>query len=203
MQKFFVKTNQIKDKKINIVDSDVKHIVNVLRMKVGDRIQVCNQDNSKNYIAEITEIKKEEIVTIIIDELENKNESNVSIDLYQGLPKADKMEFIIQKATEIGIKRIIPVDMIRCVVKLNEKEEKKKIDRWQNISLSAAKQSKRDMIPKIENKIKLNEVINYISNYDLFIVAYEEELKNTLKEELKKLEKKEEYKIGVDLTQKK
>ena len=121
----------------------------------------------------------------------------MEIHLYQGLPKADKMELIIQKTTELGIYKIIPVDMVRCVVKLDEKDIKKKIERWQKIAEGAAKQSKRDIIPKIENKLKLKDLINKIKEYDIFIVAYEEEEEKTLKQVLKKLENKNNYKIGI------
>ena len=107
------------------------------------------------------------------------------------------MELIIQKTIELGIYKIIPVDMVRCVVKLEEKDQKKKIERWQKIAEGAAKQSKRDIIPKIEDKIKLKEVINKIEQYDVFIVAYEEETNRTLKQVLKELENKNNYKIGI------
>lgn len=197
MQKFFVETNQMKENKIEIIGSDVKHITNVLRMQRHEKIQVCNQETAKNYIVEIEEIQKEKIITNILEELQTNTESNVKIDLYQGLPKADKMEFIIQKTTEIGIHSIIPVDMERCVVKLEEKEVKKKIERWQKIALAAAKQSKRDKIPQVKDKMKLKEVISKLQEYDKFLIAYEEELEHTLKQELQNMEKKENYKIGI------
>lgn len=197
MQKFFVEQNQIEKNKIIIIGTDVKHIANVLRMQKNEKMQICNTQTLDNYIVEIEEIKKEQIITKIIEKLQRSIEPNVKIDLYQGLPKADKMELIIQKTTEIGINKIFPVDMVRCVVKLQEKEEKKKIDRWQKIAEAAAKQSKRDKIPLIENKIKLKEILNKIKEYDAFFIAYEEENKNTLKYSLKNLEKRSSYKIGI------
>lgn len=195
MQKFFIETNQINDKEIFILGEDVNHIANVLRMQKNEKIQVCNKDNAKNYIVEIIQFEKERIITNIVEELNDTVEPNVKIDLYQGLPKSDKMEFIIQKTIEVGINKIIPVDMTRCVVKLNEKEAVKKIERWQKIAESAAKQSKRDIIPKIENIVKL-EKIN-IEQYDKFFIAYEDESKNLLKTELNKIDKSENYKIGI------
>ena len=197
MQKFFVKTNQIQENKINITGTDVNHISNVLRMKKQDKLQICNEETTENYIVQIEEISEEKIVTKIIEKLQTTNESNVEIDLYQGLPKADKMELIIQKTVEVGINKIVPVEMIRCVVKLEEKLAKKKIERWQKISETAAKQSKRDKIPQVENKIKLKDIENIIEKYDIFLIAYEEETANTLKQELKKLPKKESYKIAI------
>ena len=197
MQKFFVEENQIENNKIYIEGTDVNHISNVLRLDKKEKIQICNKNTLENYIAEIEEIQKEKIITNIVEKLQTIVESNVEIHLYQGLPKADKMELIIQKTTELGIYKIIPVDMIRCVVKLDEKDIKKKIERWQKIAEGAAKQSKRDIIPKIENKFKLKEVANKIKEYDIFIVAYEEETTKTLKQVLKKLENKNNYKIGI------
>ena len=197
MQKFFVDENQIKDNKIYIEGTDVKHISSVLRLEKEEKIQICNKKTMENYIVQIEEIEKEKIVTKIIEKLQTNVESNVEIHLYQGLPKADKMELIIQKTIELGIYKIIPVDMVRCVVKLEEKDQKKKIERWQKIAEGAAKQSKRDIIPKIEDKIKLKEVINKMEQYDVFIVAYEEETNRTLKQVLKELENKNNYKIGI------
>lgn len=197
MQKFFVEENQIENNKIYIEGTDVNHISNVLRLDKKEKIQICNKNTLENYIAEIEEIQKEKIITNIVEKLQTIVESNVEIHLYQGLPKADKMELIIQKTTELGIYKIIPVDMIRCVVKLDEKDAKKKIERWQKIAEGAAKQSKRDIIPKIENKVKLKDLIDKIKEYDIFIVAYEEETTKTLKQVLKKLENKNNYKIGI------
>lgn len=199
MQKFFVKASQVESNKIYITYDDVNHIINVLRLKKGDEIQICNIDDSKNYIAKIIEHKKEEVICEIKSEINKTTEPKVKIDIYQGLPKADKMELIIQKTTEIGVRSIIPVSMERSIVKINAKDEEKKIQRWQKISEVAAKQSKRDIIPKIENCIKLNEVLDRIDNYTKFIVAYEEEKSNTLKQVLKDIKIKDEsnVKIGV------
>lgn len=197
MQKFFVEENQIKDNKIIITGTDVKHISNVLRMEKGEKIQICDKDTIKNYIVKIEDIETDKIITNIVEELQTSIESNVEIDLYQGLPKADKMELIIQKTTEIGIYKIIPIDMVRCVVKLDEKDAKKKIERWQKIAEGAAKQSKRDIIPQVENKIKLKEVIDKIKEYDIFIVAYEEETNRSLKTILRDIKNKSNYKIGI------
>lgn len=197
MQKFFVESNQIKNEKIEITNEDRKHITNVLHMKKSEKIQIGNKETLETYLVEIEKIEKDKIITKILEKIEEQTESNVEIDLYQGLPKADKMELIIQKTTEIGINKIIPVEMLRCVVKLDEKDAKKKVERWQKIAESAAKQSKRNKIPIVENKIKLNEIKNKIKQYDIFIVAYEEEQINTLKNELKKVKKSEKYKIGI------
>lgn len=197
MQKFFVEENQIENDKINIIGEDVKHISSVLRMQKGEQILIGSKETLETYLTEIEQIEKEKVVAKIIEKYDTQTESNVEIDLYQGLPKADKMELIIQKTTEIGISKVIPVDMVRCIVKLDEKDAKKKIERWQKVAEGAAKQSKRSKIPEIKNKIKIKDLENIISQYDAFIVAYEEENEITLKQELKKLREQEKYKIGI------
>lgn len=197
MQKFFIEESQIENDKIVIIGEDVKHISSVLRMQKGEQILIGSKETLETYLTEIEQIEKEKVVAKIIEKLDTQTESNVEIDLYQGLPKADKMELIIQKTTEIGISKVIPVDMVRCIVKLDEKDAKKKIERWQKVAEGAAKQSKRSKIPEIKNKIKIKDLENIISQYDAFIVAYEEENEVTLKQELKKLREQEKYKIGI------
>ncbi len=186
MQKFFVKSEQIKENKIEIIGTDVNHIINVLRLKKDDEIQICNEDTSENYISKILNGDKEKLICEIVEKIDKTIETDVNITVYQGLPKADKMELIIQKTTEIGVKRIIPIQMERSIVKLSGKDEVKKIERWQKIAEVAAKQSKRDIIPKIENVQKIENICYNIKEYDLFIIAYEDEEQVKLKEILKK-----------------
>lgn len=197
MSKFFVKDNQINNNSINIVGEDVNHISNVLRMKKEDELQVCNQETGENYITKITSFSKEKIECEIVKKIDKTVESNVNITLFQGIPKFDKMELIIQKNTEVGVKKIVPVLMERTVVKLDEKTINKKIERWQKISEVAAKQSMRDIIPEVENVIKLKDIEK--QNYDIVLVAYENEDKNMLKSELIKLknEKMNKYNIAI------
>lgn len=197
MYKFFVSNNQIKDKKIAIIGEDVNHIKNVLRLNIDEKIIICNKDTAKSYIASISNISKEEIICSIIEENSSTTESNVNIDLFQGLPKSDKMEYIIQKTTELGVKHIYPVALERCVVKIDQKDENKKILRWQKIAESAAKQSKRDFIPTVENIINLENICKNISKYDIILLAYENEESNTIKQELQKIDKRENTNIGV------
>lgn len=101
LNKFFVSENQIEDNEIKIIDSDTNHIKNVLRLNLGEKIIICNKDSHENYVCEISKILKDEIICNIIEKLESIAESNVKIDIFQGLPKADKMELIIQKGTEL------------------------------------------------------------------------------------------------------
>lgn len=195
MSKFFVKENQINNDKIHILGEDVKHIANVLRMKKEDEVQICNQETGENYITKIISFSKDEIECEIVKKIIETVESNVDITLFQGIPKFDKMELIIQKNTEVGVKKIVPVLMERTVVKLDEKTANKKIERWQKIAEVAAKQSMRDIIPEIENIIKLQDITK--QDYDVVLVAYENEEKNMLKQELKKLQGKDRYKIAI------
>lgn len=201
MPKFFVKENQISNNKIEIVGDDVNHITNVLRMKQGEILKVCNQETGENYIVEIINAQKNSVTCEIQEKLEETAESNVDITLYQGLPKFEKMELIIQKNTEVGVNAIVPVIMERTVVKLDEKQVSKKLERWQKIAEIAAKQSMRDKIPEIKNIIKINKISDSLKNekFDTILVAYENEEKTMLKKELKKLEnlKDKKYKIAI------
>ena len=195
MPRFFVRTNQISNDNIDIIGEDVKHIKNVLRKQIGDKVEVCNQDTGDSYKCEIKNFSEDEIKINIIEKLKNIQEK-VQVDIYQGLPKSDKMELIIQKSVELGANAIIPVNMKRCVVKLEGKDEAKKTDRWQKIAESAAKQCGRSFIPEVKNLINVKDICNLINEYDAIIVAYENEKENTLKSELKKLDSAN-LKIGI------
>ena len=189
MPRFFVRNEQVKEKTIEILGEDIKHIKNVLRKQIGDKLEICNQDTKKSYICEIERLEDKSILTKIIEELK-KDDNKISVDIYQGLPKADKMELIIQKSVELGVNAIIPVAMKRCVVKIDTKDEIKKITRWQKIAESAAKQSGRNTIPEIKNVINIEKVNQLIKEYDSVIVAYENEKENTIKHELLILKEK-------------
>lgn len=197
MRKFFVDNDNIKDDKIIITGQDVNHIKNVLRLSIEEKILICDKLSSKNYVSKIEKIENDLVECSIVEEVQGDSEGNVELHIFQGLPKADKMELIIQKGTELGISSFIPVKLSRCIVKLDGKDEVKKQDRWQKISEVAAKQSGRDIVPEVMHLKSLNETINMISEYDLFLVAFEEEKDNTLKNELLKLKDiKDEYKIA-------
>ena len=200
MYKFFVTKNQIEESKAKIVGKDVNHIANVLRLNKTDKIILCNKDENISYEAEITQISKEYIICSIISKILENVESNVSVDIYQGIPKMDKMEYIIQKATELGVKNIYPVTMDRCIVKLDNKTSNKKIERWNKIAEVAAKQSKRDFIPNIENFINIDNICKNAEKYDIILIAYENEKAVTLKDEIKKLNKNENLKHILERT---
>lgn len=198
MRKFFVSSNQINEDRISITNEDVNHIRNVLRLKTGCKIKINDTDNNISYICDIEEIEKEEVICKIIEKIENKTENNVDIHVFQGLPKADKMELIIQKCTELGASAFIPVNFKRSIVKLEGHDADKKIERWQKIAEVAAKQSERDIIPEVKTIQKVENICNLMGNYDIVIVAYELEEKNFIKNELLKLKNlKENFKIAV------
>ena len=198
MSKFFIETEQIKNNIIIITGGDVNHIKNVLRLKISDEIEVCNKNTEENYACKITNLTNDFIECKIISKIEEKSEGNVKIDLFQGLPKFDKMELIIQKGTELGISKFIPVKFNRCIVKIDKKDENKKIDRWKKIVEVASKQSGRDIIPEVKNIVGIKEICDIIKEYDIVILAYELEKNNSLKNELLKIKNtKDNYRIAI------
>ena len=199
MPKFFVSSNQIKNEKIIIVGKDVNHIKNVLRLNIDDDINVCDKDTGENYICGINKISNEEIECNIFKEIVSNSESNIYINIFQGIPKSDKMELIIQKCVELGVCEITPVEMKRCVSKIDDKSKNKKIERWKKISEVSAKQCGRDIIPKINNIIDIKNICNCISEYDIVLLAYENEKNNTLKNELKNLKIKNNKKLKIGI----
>ena len=165
MSTFYVKNNQIIDNKIEITGDDFYHLKNVLRCKIGEKIDVCDE----NAIRYKTKIEKytDRVALCYIESIdENTTEPTINVTLYQGLPKFDKLEMIIQKATEIGVNNIIPVQMERSIVKFEEKNIEKKVERWNKICLEASKQSGRQKVPyvhKVNNfKISLKIFQNMI-----------------------------------------
>ncbi len=156
-----------------ISGSDFNHIKNVLRMNCGDEILISF--DSKSSLCVLESFEGDTASALITDENYRETELPVEIILFQGLPKADKMELIIQKCTELGVSEIVPTEMSRCVVKLEEKKKKSKTERWQSIAESAAKQSKRNVIPHISTPLSYSEALGRITELDLFLVPYENE----------------------------
>lgn len=182
MPKFF--SSNISGDKIIIDSEDVRHIKNVLRLKTGDIINVCD-GKGYDYVSEICEIKEKQIECIIKEKSFADTEPPIKVTLYQGLPKASKMDYIIQKNTELGITEIVPCQLARCVAKIEDKKtEDKKILRWQKISEEAAKQSGRGIIPKIHSVCNLKEAIEKIKKEDLAFALYECETDQSLKKTL-------------------
>lgn len=174
MQRFFVEPHQIDEEahQIHITGSDVNHISNVLRMKTGEELWIS--DGSKyEYRCTIESFEPDEVLLHIVYSQEPEYELPCRIYLFQGLPKADKMELIIQKAVELGAYEIIPVETKRCVVKLDGRKSAKKTARWQQIAESAAKQSKRMLIPNVHEVLTFREALKYAESMNVRLVPYE------------------------------
>lgn len=175
MHRFYVDNDNFHNDKIIITGRDVNHIKNVLRMKPGDEIIICNGQGKDCYCI-INSVSDSEVESVIKSIKDTDTELPVKTTLFQGLPKSDKMEHIIQKAVELGVYEIVPVMMARCVVKYGDKKkEEKKLLRWQTVSESAAKQSHRGIIPKILPFMSFEEAVVYASNMDLAVLPYENE----------------------------
>ncbi len=199
MPKFFVTNEQVNNKTIDIQGKDVNHIKNVLRKKIGDTLEICITNEQLDVTGKIEKITDTDIFLEITDYKAKNAESKVQVTIFQGLPKSDKMELVIQKSVELGVYDIYPVEMKRCVMHI--KDQNKKIARWQTISEVASKQCGRSLIPQVKNSIKIFDIIELIPKYDAIFLAYEEEKNNTLKEELQKLkdsyQEKQKLKIGI------
>lgn len=173
MYHFFVEPNAICGKEITITGKDVNHIKNVLRMKPGEEISVSTTESSAEYRCIVKELSDDAVVCDLAFIKEEGNELPSKIYLFQGLPKGDKMELIIQKAVELGAFEIVPVEMKRCVMKLEPKKTPAKIARWQAISEAAAKQSKRTVIPEISMPVSFKKAIEMAKECTHRWVPYE------------------------------
>ena len=187
MSTFYVKNEQVIENKIAILNDDVNHIKNVLRYKIDDEVDVCDE-NGVRYKTKINSFGNDKIMLDILEKSDINTECNINITLFQGLPKSDKMDLIVQKCTELGVKEIVPFISERVVVKLDEKSESKKLERWQKIAKEAAKQSGRQIIPNIGNTINLKNIIENLSKYDIVIMPYECEKEHMIKNVLRNLE---------------
>lgn len=175
MYQFFVDTAQINttDKSVIILGADVNHIKNVLRMKPGEEISVSNGVDGKEYRCGIVSLEADRILCELRFVKEDAVELPAFVYLFQCLPKADKMELIVQKAVELGVYRIVPVASKRCVVKLDDKKAASKIARWQGIAEAAAKQSKRAIIPQVTEVLSFAQAVKMATDMDVRLIPYE------------------------------
>lgn len=173
MHHFFVEPSQIQGNHIFIDGPDVNHIRNVLRMNPGEEVNVTDGSGEKVYRCAIASIGEDKVELNIMWAQEKGMELPSKIYLFQGLPKSDKMELIIQKAVELGVYEIIPMATARAVVKLDQKKAAAKVKRWQAISESAAKQSKRLLIPEVKEPVKFSEALKLASDLDVRLIPYE------------------------------
>lgn len=175
MYQFFVDSSQINihDKSVIIQGGDVNHIRNVLRMKPGEELNVSNGQDGKEYRCAIDSFEEDRVICQLRFVKEDNVELPSRVHLFQALPKADKMELIIQKAVELGAYRIIPVAAKRCVVKLDEKKAASRIARWQTIAQSAAKQSRRGVIPQVTGVMGFAQAVKLAADMDIKLIPYE------------------------------
>lgn len=173
MYRFFVEPSQIQGSRIVITGNDVNHIKNVLRMKIGEEIAVSNGMDDREYRCGIEEFTEDAVICTLRFIKEAAVELPCRIYLFQGLPKADKMELIVQKAVELGVYQIIPVAAKRCVVRLDDKKAAGKVSRWQGIAEAAAKQSKRAIIPQLHPVMTWKEAVAYAQELDVRLIPYE------------------------------
>ncbi len=188
MKKIFLENNELQGDYIKVNLEESNHIMNALRHKIGDEIVVSNEDD-KEYITEISDYS-EGIITLKIKDIIPLQKSELEIILYQGLCKGDKMDFIIQKATEVGISSIIPIETMRTIVKLDSGKSEKKVERWQKIASEAAKQSNAPFIPKIGSVTNIKGMINSLEKDVKYILFWEEEKSLKLREALNKISEK-------------
>lgn len=185
MFNFFAQKEAVMGDFINLTGSDYNHIKNVLRMKIGERFLVSVENSS--HLCELETFTENSVMVKIIEKDFQNAELPIEIHLFQGLPKADKMEQIIKQTVELGAFRIIPTEMTNCVVKLEEKKKASKTARWQSIAESAAKQSKRSIIPTVETALPFAKALEEAKKMDVVLVPYEskegiESTYNALKE---------------------
>lgn len=172
MHHFFTDPQNICEQKILITGNDVNHMKNVLRIKLGEPVKISD-GNGMEYECLVESYEAETAILRIEKTFESNSELSSKIYLFQGLPKSDKMELIIQKAAELGVYKVIPVATKRAVVKLEPKKAAKKVDRWNAISESAAKQSGRSIIPRVEPVMNFSEALLYAKEMDLILIPYE------------------------------
>ncbi|MBX4266718.1 16S rRNA (uracil(1498)-N(3))-methyltransferase [Clostridium estertheticum] len=202
MHKFFVPKSSIDDNKAIIEGEDVKHIYKVLRLQVGEKVSI-NNSCGKEYIGEITYIDKKVVNINILKENPINNESPIEVYLFQGMPKSTKMDLIVQKNTELGVKSITPIITQRVEVKTEimefkkDKEIDKKIIRWNRIALEASKQSKRSLIPVINDPIEFDKLLVELKAMDLVVVPYENEEGYGMKKLVKDIDKETINKVAI------
>ena len=172
MHHFFVTPQQISGDKIRIEGGDVNHMKNVLRMKLHEKAEISDGE-SRIYLCEVEAYEEDVAVLHILEEMEADTEPASKLYLFQGLPKSDKMELIVQKAVELGVYQVIPVAMKRSVVRLDDKKAAKKVERWGEIARSAAKQSGRGIVPKVGGLLKYDEALMLSKELDVVMIPYE------------------------------
>lgn len=198
MSRFFVSKGAVdlKNGVVTITGEDVKHIGSVLRAEPGDPLELSDGAGT-DYDVVVEQVSKDSILAKIKGSRPNRTEPPIDVTLFQGIPKADKMDFIIQKCVELGIKRIIPVMTARTVVRFaNKKDADSKVTRWSRIALEAAKQCDRGIIPEIGDPIGFDMAVKQAADFDLKLLPYEEESRGSLRRQLKAFSARRSAPVG-------
>lgn len=172
MHRFFAEPGQIGEKEIVITGADVNHIRNVLRMRADEEVLIADGQGAE-YRCKLTDLGENEVRAQILWKLDGNAELASAITLFQGLPKSDKMDLIVQKCVELGVSRIVPVSTKRAVVKLDAKKEQTRLKRWNTISESAAKQSGRGVIPEVSGVMSFGKALEEAKKLDVLLIPYE------------------------------
>ena len=172
MHRFFAEPGQIGEKEIVITGADVNHIRNVLRMRTGEEVLIADGRGAE-YRCKLTDLSENEVRAQILWKLDGNAELASAVTLFQGLPKSDKMDLIVQKCVELGVDRIVPVSTKRAVVKLDAKKEETRLKRWNTISESAAKQSGRGVIPEVSGVMSFEKALEEAKKLDVLLIPYE------------------------------
>lgn len=183
MQRYFIGTEQHVDQKMLICGDDYHHIVRVMRMEKGNQI-LCSLPNGKTALCEIEDITTGEVQASIVKWINNSNEMPVHVTIAQGLPKGDKLEYIVQKGTELGAYSFLPFEATRSIVKWDAKKADKKVERLVKIAKEAAEQAHRNVVPTINRIHSFKELLSISDSYDIKIIAYEEDAKEGKHSEL-------------------
>lgn len=175
MYQFFVEPCQIniEDKRVVILGGDVNHVKNVLRMRVGEEISVSNGLDGREYRCGIAALEEDRVVCELRFIREEQVELPAEVYLFQGLPKGDKMELIVQKTVELGVCKIVPVAMKRCIAKLEDRKAQSRVARWQGIAEAAAKQSRRGILPEVLGVVSFPDAVKMASDMEVKLVPYE------------------------------
>ena len=172
MHRFFAEPGQIGEKEIVITGADVNHIRNVLRMRTGEEVLIADGRGAE-YRCKLTDLSENEVRAQILWKLDGNAELASAVTLFQGLPKSDKMDLIVQKCVELGVDRIVPVSTKRAVVKLDAKKEETRLKRWNTISESAAKQSGRGVIPEVSGVMSFEKALEEAKKLEVLLIPYE------------------------------
>jgi len=196
MSTFYINKEQIEDNTIRIIGEDLHHIKDVLRVKSGEKLDFCDEDAIR-YNCKLSKYGDSFAIFEILSKTCETTESCVNITLYQGLPRQERMDLVVQKASELGVQAIIPVNMDRSILKIDDKNESKKIDRWNKIAKEACSQSGRQKLSIVSRPVNFKNIIENIEKYDIVLLPYENEKVVSLKEALKTFSNKESKSLNI------